>query len=121
MLVNLSNHPSNKWCEKQLKAAKRKYGAVFDIPFPIISPYASKTQVHKKAKIYFDRCLKILSNSKTKNNAIHIMGESTFTFALVNMLKSKNVKCVASTTTRNVVENKASRTYFFSFVKFREY
>lgn len=121
MLINLSNHPSDKWSDKQLKSAIRKYKIVVDFPFPNISPYASSSQVLKKAKAYSAKCLKLLATSSDKQNAAHVMGESTFTFALVKILKSKKIKCIASTTTRKVVEKQSSRTYYFSFVKFREY
>ena len=42
--INLSNHPSDKWDEKQMEAAKQ-YGEVMDIPFPSIPAQADENEV----------------------------------------------------------------------------
>jgi hypothetical protein len=39
-----------------------------------------------------------------KPAAVHLMGEMTFTFALVRKLQAAGIRCVASTTARDVVE-----------------
>lgn len=121
MLINLTNHPSSNWTEKQLKAANRKFGDVVDIPFPYISPFASSTQVQKKAKIYFDKILSLIKNTKDKSNAVHLMGEFTFVFNLTLMLKKKKIPVVASTTKRLVEEKDGKKIVDFDFVRFREY
>jgi hypothetical protein len=56
-----------------------------------------------------------------KPDAVHIMGEMTFTFALVNLLKEVGIKCIASTTKRNVEEIDGKHVSTFQFVQFREY
>lgn len=121
MLINLSNHPSNQWNEKQLKAAQRKFKDVIDIPFPHISPKANSKQVKVKVRKYFEKVLRILKSSKDKSNAVHLMGELTFVYQLTQMLKKKNIKVVASTTDRIVEENNGKKIVTFNFVKFREY
>lgn len=49
------------------------------------------------------------------------MGEMTFTYALVNLLKDAGIKCIASTTKRNVEEIDGKQVSTFQFVQFREY
>lgn len=121
MLINLSNHPSANWTAKQFNAAVKKYSEIIDLPFPHISPHSTKSQVIKKAKSYSTKCVKLIDNSSSKPNALHIMGELTFTFYLVNILKSKKIKCIASTTKRLVEEVNQSKTSYFQFIRFREY
>lgn len=121
MLINLSNHPSSAWAEKQLKTAEKKFGNVIDIPFPNISPFASSQQVYKKAKTYLNKITSLISKSKDKNNAVHLMGEFTFAFYLTQMLKQKKIPVVVSTTKRIVEEKDGKKVVTFNFVKFREY
>jgi len=64
---------------------------------------------------------KILNNFSNQNNAVHIQGEFTFVFALVSLLLNHNIKCIASTTSRNVIEENGKKITEFQFVKFREY
>lgn len=121
MLINLSNHPSSAWSEKQLKAAEKKFGKVFDIPFPSISPFASSLQVQRKAMKYLDKVTSLISKSKDKYNAVHLMGEFTFVLYLTQMLKQKKIPVVVSTTERLVEEKDGKKIVTFNFVKFREY
>lgn len=122
MLINLSNHPSKLWGRKQLNSARRKFIAVMDVPFPQVGPSLSEKQVEKLAEKYFKKVLKILMDYNNQNNAVHIMGEMTFSFCLVNMLLKQGITCVASTTDRIVtVDKNGLKTAKFNFVKFREY
>ena len=51
-----------------------------------------------------------------------IMGELTFTCAMVVLLRALNISCIASTTYRNVVDDAdGKKIVTFSFVQFREY
>lgn len=121
MLINLSNHPKDKWSEKQIIAATRKYKSIYDIPFPYISPKASTNQVKLKAEKYLNIILDALKKSREKNNAVHLMGEFTFVYHLVNLLKKKKIKVIVSTTDRIVEEKDGKKIVTFSFVKFRDY
>lgn len=49
------------------------------------------------------------------------MGEMNFTYALVSKLKAHNIRCVASTTKRETVEENGVKISKFNFVRFREY
>ena len=117
VLINLSNHPVGKWSEKQRKAAAA-YGHVMDIPFPTIEPEASEDDIRKLASNYVE---KIQEVSSSHDITVHIMGEMTFTFSVVQQLKAIGIRCVASTTQRNVSEQNGQKTSIFEFVKFREY
>lgn len=115
MLVNLSNHPSCKWNKEQLYEAKAKYGTILDMPFPYIEPTADTPTVSQLAGVYF---LEILA---CQPQAVHLMGEMTFTFELVNRLRKAQIICLASTTERIVEEKKDERVVKFQFIRFRAY
>lgn len=115
MLLNLSNHPSTRWTEKQKKAAIVHYKMVKDMSFPQIAPIASKKGVKKLAKVYFKKIQKL------NPLAVHLMGEMTFTYALVRKLKKANILCIASTTNRIVEEKDGKKIVQFEFVQFRVY
>lgn len=121
MLINLSNHPSDKWSSKQLSTALRKYKSIVDLPFPLISPRASTSQVQAKAKRYFSKIVKLMHASADKNNAVHLMGEFTFVNYLTTLLKQNNISVVVSTSNRLVEENNGKKIVTFDFVRFREY
>lgn len=118
MLLNFSNHPSSLWEESQLEAA-RQYGEIVDMPFPSIDPGVSSETVKEMAKSYVHDILQI---AKDRNITVHVMGEMTFVFSVVMLLKEKGIRCVASTTERNAIDNAdGTKTSEFSFVGFREY
>ena len=119
MLVNLSKHPADKWGEAQNEAAK-KFGKIVDIPFPTIPPDADSHDLNALVREYHKKVTDLGDGTPMK---VQIMGEMTFTYRLVNMLREfGNIPCIASCTARNVVElpdgTKQSR---FEFVQFRRY
>jgi 2-keto-3-deoxy-L-rhamnonate aldolase RhmA len=92
---------------------------VTDLPFPAIDPGAGKEEINRLVEGTFDQ-LKSLAAGKAAT--VHLMGEMTFTYALVRRLKDAGVRCVASTTDREVVDNgDGTRTTKFRFVRFRDY
>ena len=113
MFLNLSNHPSASWSEPQFAAAG---GKVIDLQFPQVSPDGDEAYIEQLAQEYYD---KIVQMKDIK--AVHIMGEMNFTYALVNKLKANGIKCVASTTKRETVEENGVKISKFNFVRFREY
>jgi hypothetical protein len=113
MLLNLSNHPSANWAEEQLAAAG---GTVIDLAFPQVAPDGDEAYIESLANEYLDEILKM-----DNVEAVHIMGEMNFTYSLVNKLKAHNIKCVASTTKRETVEENGVKISKFKFVKFRNY
>lgn len=120
MLINLSNHPKNNWSAKQLQAALKKYKSVVDLPFPLISPFASSGQIKKKADSYLKKIIELLKSSDDKNNAVHLMGEFSFVIFLYELLKKNKIPVVVSTTNRITEEKDGKKIVTFNFVKFRE-
>lgn len=117
MFINLTNHPSEKWSEEQIKAA-RSYGEIVDLPFPIIEPTFTKEDVMLLVKECADTIMRI----KDGDTVVHVMGEMTFTYNIVNVLKSLNIICLASTTERNTIMTPDGKKISeFKFVQFREY
>ncbi|MDR3129376.1 MAG: CRISPR-associated protein [Tannerellaceae bacterium] len=119
MLINLSNHPSHLWSEKQWKAAM-VYGEVVDIPFPDVDPEGDELYIHS---LSFEYVMKILNIKKEEENVtVHIMGEMTLSYSLIHALSSENISCIASTTLRNVISfsNDVKETQFV-FSRFRKY
>jgi hypothetical protein len=122
MLINLSNHPSSLWSEAQTKAATEKYGQIINLPFPDIDPNAKTHEIDLQVEVFHVRILKLLASENTGNQAVHIMGELTFCFALVARLQKTGITCLASTTNRETINNPdGTKTTQFGFVKFREY
>ncbi len=115
MLLNLSNHPSNIWPENQLQQAVQLYHAVTDLPFPQIEPAISSDQLEMLVEEYE------LLVRKANPNTVHIMGELTFTYRLVNRLKAIGIPCIASTTERKAIIENNIKTSQFQFVQFRDY
>lgn len=116
MFINLSNHPSDGWSEEQLAAAQ-KYGEVVDIHFPNIEPSFTSSMVNSLAEITVDTIIVL-----GEDIAVHVMGEMTFTYAVVSRLKARGIRCVASTTERHVkMTADGQKVSEFCFVQFREY
>ncbi len=118
IFINLSNHPAEKWSEAQKEAA-RQYGELQEIPFPNVGPDADAETMKK---IVEETLRQVKETAEGKTATVHVMGEMTLTYALVSKLKEVGIRCVASTTNRDVTENAdGTRTSKFNFVKFREY
>ena len=117
MLINLSNHPSDKWTAAQLTAAETAYGRVEDLPFPHIAPDADTEGVVKLAKEYAQKIAEY-----PQPLTVHLMGEMTFLVALLQILQAQGIKVICSTTERIVLEEKdGKKTLQFQFCQFREY
>lgn len=117
IFINLSNHPSSGWSEGQLTAAQR-IGDIVDLPFPPVAPGASADEVKQMADGLVER---ILETGAPTTLTVHIMGEMTLCFAVVERLHKHGVCCVASTTERLVTEVDGKKVSEFHFVQFREY
>ncbi len=127
MLINLTNHPSVKWSEKQKSEAIKKYKEIIDIQFPQIDPTATIEEVQEMAEKYVAEIIKKLNYADiqtfdTETNVVHIMGEMTFTHNVIRLLDHKAISCVASTTKRTIVEEEnGQKISVFEFVQFRGY
>lgn len=117
MLINLSNHPSDRWSDKQREAAIQQYDAITDIPFPNIPPAATLAEVQALADTYLNQI-----QGYSDRKVVHLMGEMTFVHQLVQRLMEAGIPAVASTSQRNTVEHPdGSKTVHFDFVQFRPY
>jgi hypothetical protein len=118
MLINLSNHPSAAWQAAQLDAAA-VYGKVIDVPFPDIDPNGDETYIQSLCEEYLERICQVMQGEPI---TVHVMGEVTFTHNLVNILQTKGVKCIASTTERVVNDSgNGVKEALFVFSRFRKY
>lgn len=116
MFINFTNHPSSKWSEEQLRAA-RCFGELVDMPFPLIAPNATTDEIIKLAEHKVDEI-----KTKYTNPIVHVMGEMTFTYHVVSLLKVLGITCVASTTMRDpIIAPDGTEIPHFKFVQFREY
>lgn len=117
VFVNISNHPSGYWSEKQLAAAKA-YGEIIDVDFPSVDPEADEERIKAIADNFVKEYLHFLPSECT----FHIMGEMTLTHRLINMLKLLGFRCLASTTKRRVrYGENGEKIVDFDFIQFREY
>ncbi len=116
LFINLSNHPSELWNQDQLDASK-PYGRIVDIPFPNVLPIYSIDDIKKLAETYVEKI-----SAYDEEVFVHIMGEMTFTYQMVTMLKAKGIPCMASTTERKVSTTAdGKKVSDFRFVSFRSY
>ena len=116
MLLNLSNHPSERWTAPQLAAARGSYGSVRDLPFPRVPPTADEAALERLVDDYFQQIQQLAPS------AVHCMGEMTFTYRLVRRLRDElDLPVVASTTEREVEEKDDQKIVRFTFVRFRAY
>jgi hypothetical protein len=122
MLINLSNHPSSNWPSQQLAAAYI-YGETIDLPFPVVEPFGDEEYIQLLCTEYLQKIDDICKDAAccVSTLTVHIMGEMTFIFAMVNALQKRGITCVASTTERVSSEENGVKTSEFRFVQFRKY
>lgn len=122
MLINLSNHPKESWQKEQIESALELYGKVVDIPFPRIDSSASVEDINKLAKLYVSKIANRLLKCNEEKNAVHIMGEFTFTYNFVLLMNKEGIETILSTSERVVykIENGIKESGF-NFVAFRSY
>lgn len=119
MLINLSNHPSSMWEKEQIESANSLYGDVFDLPFPMVDPKGDRQYIESLADKYIEKLLAIANG---ENAVVHLMGELTLTFAILNKMINLGFRCVASTTERDVtISEDGTKNVKFNFIQFRDY
>lgn len=113
-------HPSAHWPANQLAAAHAQFGGVADMAFPVIDPESDTAAVQALA-VQFDAEIRARLQSEAVQ-AVHLMGEMTFTVALTALLQQHDIPVYCSTTRRNILEEKDGRKISqFEFVRFRAY
>ena len=118
LFINLSNHPSSQWGENQLAEAK-KLGEIVDMEFPVVKPCATTIELDEMAQKLVDDIRKLAGEN---NITVHVMGEMSLTYKVVQRLISWGIRCVCSTTQRIVTEDADGRKVTeFHFEQFRDY
>jgi len=143
MLINLTNHPSGTWSAEQREAAISRYGEITDVPFPHISPTASRDEVAKLAQEYVQRCMALLPDPYVHRpecpaiarseadctcpyDGIHLMGEISFCLFFASAWggvgDDEHLAPIVVSTTERVVEDlgDGQKKATFKFVAFRE-
>lgn len=118
MLFNLSNHPSTKWGDAQLDAARKNWVAVKDVAFPAIDPSATSRQVYDLARKFAHD----IHVQFSAGDGVHLMGEQTFCTAFMHVVQEEKLgmPLFVSTTARDVVETAdGKKVVTFKFVQFR--
>ena len=119
IFINYTNHPISEWSDEQVSAAKKYAETLVDIPFIGIDPDKDETDIERIAD---SELRKILMKAEGHEATVHLMGEQTLSFSLIKKLQGLGVRCVASTTKREVKDlGDNKREVTFRFVKFREY
>lgn len=120
LLINLTNHPTALWDETQLQAAAQ-YGKCIDLPFPQIDPQGDEAYIDAMAEEYLHKIKEIAREQQT-DVTVHLMGELTFSFALVEKLKNAGITCISSTSRRNSIDHgNGQKEILFKFERFRKY
>ena len=118
LFINFSNHPYAQWSEEQKKASE-EFGECVDLQFPQIEPMATSGEISKLADEYEDKIKEIADGKKA---TVHIMGEMSFTYSMIERLKALGICCVCSTTYRLVKDEGNGKRYVeFQFRQFRNY
>jgi len=121
MLINLSNHPEATWQKEQIRAANETYGEIVDLLFPNVPSNSNTEEVIELSKIYVNRVDELLKKNKDKN-AVHIMGEFTFTYNFVLQMSMKGIETIVSTSERIVQKSENGvKQSTFRFVGYRNY
>lgn len=119
MLINFTNHPSSRWDQNQINAAAN-FGNIIDLQFPAIDSNGDESYIQELVTKYVSE-IENLAEAPSETT-VHVMGEMTFTFAIIHKLKELGFQCVASTTERMVTElSDGTKMVSFKFVRFRRY
>ena len=126
MLINFTNHPSEKWTEDQKNSAIELYGEVKELPFPAVPTSAGAPEVSVMADGIIDKILALREeNPGAEDFAVMVQGEVTLTYAVVRRLLARGIKTVSAVSERIVTEQVESgevrKTAVFRFAGFREY
>lgn len=119
IFVNCSNHPSAGWSRRQIIEASH-YGKIVDIPFPQVACDLSDEELECLAEQVTEEIL------KQEPNAVMCMGEFVVCFRIVQKLKEKGIRVLASCSERKSVEHinedgTVQKESVFQFMGFRKY
>ena len=126
MLINFTNHPSDKWTDDQKNSAIEMYGQVKDLPFPEVPTGAEAREVIAMADEIIDKILTMkVRIPEAESFAVMAQGEFTLTYAVVSRLKGMGITVISAVSERVVTEwvenGEVRKTAVFRFAGFREY
>ncbi len=120
MLINLSNHPYAQWSDTQKQEA-RLFGDCVDLPFPLVEPMGDEKYIEALVDEYHNHILELRRQSNSEI-VVHLMGEMTFVYGLLERLRQDNIRCIASTTERQTIDKgNGQKESQFEFSRFRNY
>lgn len=119
MFLNLTNHPAERWDEKQ-KTAAQAYGEIVDFPFPAVDPEMDERGLAKLAASLAETVCGM------EPDAVLLQGEMGLTYCLTHALLRCGVTVLHATSRREAVERvlpdgTTEKTARFAFCRFRAY
>lgn len=119
MFVNVSNHPSELWLEKQKECAMC-YGDIVDVAFPAIHKDYDSNKYDELVELYYERIMGLCPD------VVMVQGEFVFTYRLVGRLKASGIRVVSARSERVCQEfkdenNVIHKHSLFEFIDFVDY
>ncbi len=119
MLINFTNHPSDRWSREQREAALA-YGEILDLPFPSVPEDWDEGRVAALAESWAARIAGL------NPAAVVCQGEFTLTAAVVSLLLARGIPALAACSRRCVLEERQRdgttvKRAVFRFARFRPY
>ena len=120
VLINISNHPSEKWSDEQ----KARWTKIIDIPFPNVPADSDEIATMEIAAKVIDQITKIMSED-TNARYLMIQGEFTLCYFLFEVIRrAVDVGIAIPTTERTTVETTnpdgtTTKSSVFKFVRWR--
>jgi hypothetical protein len=133
IFVNVSNHASDKWSEKQINEAKKLASdGIIDVSFPAIDPTASTDDIIDLVDDFYYQIVYHCNGDTYPNGdpacydkdeiIVMIQGEMGFTFAMINELEKAGITCVHACSERKSVDlGNGKKSVQFDFIQFRQY
>lgn len=117
MFVNVSNIPLSDWQDAQLDEAKL-YGRLYEFRMPEVDAEASTSVVTDLARVLADRIAKVVWENDERKNAVMVLGEPSFSFALIRELQIRRLTVVCPTYRIELYDDE---DLIENFVRFRNY
>lgn len=126
IMINISNHNSITWEEKQ----KEKFQSIINIPFPVVSAFADEHEVGKIALQLEQQIIDIVEQiPKETFLYFYIAGEGSLVYCLQNILKEsttryfegRSIFLAFASTARDMMMIDGRRSYKFKFSTWRIY